>query len=239
MQLHKATLTIITTLFLISGCSMTNNEEQQKQLNDLQTSLQSSQQENQAITAELTQTKAALATSEESVQQLTAMTKDLKAKQKANTKVASTKKLGDKTILGQSEWIYVSKIKKSFKARIDTGAATSSINAVDIERFERDGKKWVRFNLAHSEDHKEKQIEARIVRIAKIVQSSKPGVETERLVVKLHIRIAGIAHSTEFTLTDRTHMEYPILIGRSFMQDLILVDVSRDYIQPKYTPNSK
>lgn len=239
MQLHKATITIIMTLFFISGCSMTDNELQQQQIKELQTSLQSSQQENQVIEAELTQTKAALTTSEESVQQLTAMTNDLKAKQKANAKVTSKRKLGDKTILGQSEWIYVSKVKKSFKARIDTGAATSSINAVDIERFERDGKKWVRFNLAHSEDHKEKQIEARIVRIAKILQSSKPGVGTERLVVDLHIRIAGIAHSTEFTLTDRTHMEYPILIGRSFMQDLILVDVSRDYIQPKYNSNSK
>ena len=142
--------------------------------------------------------------------------------------------MDDKTILGQSEWVYVSTVKENYKGRIDTGAATSSINAVDIERFERDGKKWVRFNLTHAKGEKAQLIEAKIVRIAKITQSSKPGVETERPVVKLHVRIGDVVHLTEFTLTNRLHMEYPVLIGRTFMQDVVLVDVSKEYIFPKY-----
>lgn len=46
-----------------------------------------------------------------------------------------------KLLLGEEEWIYIKAINHSAKARIDTGATTSSISAVDIEMFERDGKK--------------------------------------------------------------------------------------------------
>ncbi|MEF1299096.1 RimK/LysX family protein, partial [Vibrio parahaemolyticus] len=50
-------------------------------------------------------------------------------------------------ILGSEEWVYVPAIDQTFKARVDTGATTSSISATEIVPFERDGKDWVQFKI--------------------------------------------------------------------------------------------
>ncbi len=234
-------MTLLLTFFLLSGCAVTSNEVQEKQLNDLQTSLQENQQQNKALQSKLVEKETELAKSKTKVAQLTTLTNTLKAEVKTANAATnnSVEKIGNKTILGQTEWVYISSAKSNFKGRIDTGATTSSLNAQDIQRFERDGQKWVRFTLPHVNEEKGTPIEAKIDRIAKIVQSSNPGVENERIVVKLRIHLGGISTLTEFTLADRSHMEYPVLIGRTFMQDLVLVDISQEYIHPKYKSKTK
>lgn len=230
MLFNKITLLSLFIFFILSACSITENEAQQKQLRDLHASLLKVQQTNQKTQIELDNTNAALKATQAEVDKLTVLLNDAKKTPIAEKK---TTKFHDKTILGQSEWVYLSKVKSHFEARIDTGAATSSLHAINIERFERDGKKWVRFNLADNNAKKTKNIEAKIIRFVRITQSEQ-SEDDKRLVVKLHIRIGDIEQATEFTLTDRSHMEYPILIGRTFIQDLAVVDVSREYIHPKY-----
>ncbi|GLS92146.1 ATP-dependent Zn protease [Psychromonas marina] len=252
MFLNKKTLFAAFTAVAITGCASTANTEQQEMITNLESSLSESTILTEKTQSELATSKATLAANE---QKISALSSDLAKSQAAlKAAIAASEKnsatehrtdktkvthADDKTILGQAEWVYVSTAKENFKGRIDTGAATSSINAVDMERFERDGQKWVRFNLAHSEGEKADVIEAKIIRIAKIIQSSKPGVENERPVVKLHVRIGDVAHLTEFTLTNRLHMEYPVLIGRSFMRDVILVDVSKEYSFPKFQASAE
>ncbi len=227
MFLNKTALITAVAIFVSTGCVSIDNEAQQTQITNLQGELVQAQETNQQTQTKLTTANKNLTGCQNKVDELTI----LLAK---STSAKNATKLDDKTILGQSEWVYISTTKSNYKGRIDTGAATSSINAVDIERFERDGKKWVRFNLSHEKGLDPQIVEAKIERIAKIIQSSKPGEETERPVVKLHVRIGDVTHQTEFTLTDRTHMVYPVLIGRTFMQDVVLVDVSKEYIHPKY-----
>lgn len=241
MFLNKKTLLIAFTLLAVTGCVTTSDKDQQTKMTSLKDSLAVSQTETKKTLSELDSANDALKVSEDKILALTiALEKSQKATKGKKPKAQKgAVHVDDKTILGQSEWVYVSTVKENFKGRIDTGAATSSINAIDIERFERDGKKWVRFNLTHAKGDKAEMVEAKVVRIAKITQSSKPGVETERPVVRLHIRIGDVAHLTEFTLTNRLHMEYPVLIGRTFMQDVILVDVSKEYIFPKYHASVK
>ena len=236
MFLNKSAFFAILTVLVTSGCVNTQVEEQQTTITNLENELVLAQTTNQQTQLELVSANTELTASTNQVATLSAQLAEKSKTPKPAPVVVATKntKFDDKSILGQTEWVYVSAAKSNFKSRIDTGAATSSINAVDIERFERDGKKWVRFNLAHSESDQKELIEAKIVRIAKIVQSSNPGEETERLVVSLHVRIGDVVQKTEFTLADRVHMEYPVLIGRTFMQDVILVDVSKEYIYPKY-----
>ncbi|MDW6093175.1 ATP-dependent zinc protease family protein [Vibrio rhizosphaerae] len=156
----------------------------------------------------------------------------------------------NKVILGQVERISIESIKQKFDARVDTGAATSSLDATDIEEFERNGKNWVRFHLsgrgeqddaqvadkknasdktAKPED-KDNWIEAPVVRYVKIRQASTSESE-RRAVVELWISVGNIRERTEFTLADRSHMSHPILLGREFLRDIALVDVSKKYIQ--------
>jgi len=245
MFLNRKTLLGVFTLLAITGCVNTVNLEQQQQITNLQSSLSRSQILVTEVQTELSNNAATIKENEEKITALTdALAKSQKSVQLAKTikptVVAPTlapiqvSHIDDKTILGQAEWVYVSTVKDNFRGRIDTGATTSSINAVHIERFERDGEKWVRFNLTHAEGENAEIIEAKVVRVAKIIQSSNPDANTERLVVKLHVRIGDVSQLTEFTLTNRTHMAYPVLIGRTFMRDVILVDVSKEYIFPKY-----
>ena len=232
MILNKKVLLTALAVVITSGCVNTKSIEQQAQIINLQDELVTAQKNNLQTQADLTAQSEALSASKAEINELTALLAASLSKP-AQVKVAPSA-IDNKSILGQSEWAYISSVKSNFKSRIDTGAATSSLNAIDIERFERDGKKWVRFNLAHENGDKPEIIEAKIVRIASIVQSGNPGEDNKRLVVKLHIRMGDVAQTTEFTLADRLHMEYPVLIGRTFLQDVALVDVGQEYIHAKY-----
>ncbi len=136
-------------------------------------------------------------------------------------------------IIGSIEKVTLASIKLTFDARIDTGAATSSLNAFDIQEFERNGEDWVRFHLADStksEEEKQIWIEAPVLRYVKIRQSSAEDL-VRRPVVELWVKVGKINEKAQFTLADRSHMNHPILLGREFIRDIALVDVSQSYIQ--------
>lgn len=133
-----------------------------------------------------------------------------------------------KMYLGEDEYIYIKEADATFDARIDTGAAVSSISAKNITEFERNGKRWYRFTIEANDQSFE--VEAPYVRTSQIRQSSKNTL-TERIVVSLNLKIGSFSTKSEFTLTDRTHMQYPLLIGRTLIQDIAVVDVARDHIQ--------
>lgn len=133
-----------------------------------------------------------------------------------------------KMFFGEDEYIYIKEADATIDARIDTGAAVSSISATDITEFERQGKKWYRFTI-DANDHNI-TVEAPFVRTSTIRQASKE-TTTERVVVSLTIKIGDYSTQSEFTLTDRSRMQYPLLIGRTLIQDIAVVDVSRDHIQ--------
>jgi hypothetical protein len=142
--------------------------------------------------------------------------------------------LGDKMVLGRREWMWIETINSVFEARVDTGATTSSISAQDIVVFEKDGKRWARFLLVPNGEESRFEVEAPLVRYVRILQSSQEGGEYDRRpVVSMTVKVGNFIEETQFTLTDRSHMTYPILLGRSFLKDIAVVDVAKDYIQPK------
>ncbi|WP_087026068.1 ATP-dependent zinc protease [Thaumasiovibrio subtropicus] len=148
---------------------------------------------------------------------------------------------GQKTLLGAQEWVWLDMVDSYFRARVDTGATTSSLNATNIQQFEREGKTWVRFNLAHTADDqagKEELVEARVIRWVKIRQSNSEDAD-RRPVIEAWVRIGDLRERTQFTLADRTQMEFPVLLGREFFQDIAVVDVGRTYVQGKPTKTEK
>ncbi len=139
-----------------------------------------------------------------------------------------------KMFFGEAEYIYIKEANATFDARIDSGAAVSSILATDITEFERSGKKWYRFNLQAND--RELQVEAQFVRYSDMIQSSTKKL-VRRPVVSLNLKIGDFSTSSEFTLADRSHMQYPLLIGRNMLQDVAVVDVSRSHIQKRADPD--
>ena len=138
-----------------------------------------------------------------------------------------------KMILGRTEWIWIESVNRVFRTRVDSGATTSSLSARDIVEFERDGENWVRFNMVPDDDSDDSyEVEAKRVRVAKIRQASSDELD-RRPVVSMTVRIGNFTEQAEFTLTDRTQMTYPILLGREFLRDVALIDVAKSYHQPK------
>ncbi|NOH81724.1 ATP-dependent zinc protease [Vibrio sp. RE86] len=147
--------------------------------------------------------------------------------------VVLPKKTDDgKLVLGGEEWVYIPGLEQNFKARVDTGATTSSISAVDIVYFERDGKVWVKFKIQH-EEVKSKEIALPVKRWVKIRQSNSDDVK-QRAVIEAWVQLGDLKEKTDFTLVDRTHLSFPLLLGRSFFRDVAIVDVSRKYVQDKH-----
>lgn len=137
-----------------------------------------------------------------------------------------------KMILGESETVWLDAVASEFSARVDTGAATSSLNASDINIFERDGKPWVSFKLPITDNNESMTLELPIVRQVRIRQASAEELEL-RPVVELTIRLGSHIEKAEFTLSDRSKMNHPVLLGREFLKDIAVVDIARKNAQGK------
>ncbi len=134
----------------------------------------------------------------------------------------------DKLILGQVETVTLVKENLALSARIDTGAETSSLGVYNLTEFERDSKKWVRYSL--SNDEQAQRLEYPVFNKVKIKQQSNVEAEA-RLVIKLNISLGGQEYLDQaFNLANRRHLEYQILIGRNFLRDIAVVDVSSRYL---------
>lgn len=112
------------------------------------------------------------------------------------------------------------------EARLDTGADSCSLHAVDVVPFDRDGERWVRFVIA-GKVSEGKVIERPIVRTVLIKRhDAEP---QRRYVVKLNFRIGKIDETVDVTLADRGDFDYSVLVGRNFLTDNAIVDVSRKF----------
>jgi hypothetical protein len=116
------------------------------------------------------------------------------------------------------------------KAKLDTGARHSSLNAADIKAFERGGEKWVRFKLKNWKGRTE-FFEAKVVRMATIKQHDAQSAI--RPVIRLGICLGSVYKEVEVNLEDRRKFNYQMLIGRSFLKKSFLVDASVTFtLQP-------
>ncbi len=145
-------------------------------------------------------------------------------------RVGESVSLPDKLVIGEAEYIAVPAIDAVFDARIDTGATTTSIYATDVEEFERDGKPWVRFVVQNPDAEKTYPMELPVARIAMIKKRGQEG-ETRRPAVALDLTMGKVTRLVEVNLADRTGFEYPLLIGRDFLRDVAVVDVTKKYTQ--------
>ncbi|MDL4862408.1 ATP-dependent zinc protease [Halomonas elongata] len=146
---------------------------------------------------------------------------------------AADDRLANKELLGRSEWIGLPNVGTYLQARVDSGADTSSLSAREITSFERDGEDWVRFKLGLDDDDsavdtiRDSWVEAPVERRVRIEQATG---EESRPVIKLLMTLGPIRETVEFTLTDRAHLDYPVLLGRHFLMDIAIIDVAEDFL---------
>ena len=126
-----------------------------------------------------------------------------------------------KEVVGWVEKVTIHPGDLVVKAKIDSGAKTSSLNCRCYNFFKRDGKQWVKFTVVNYEGEIT-ELEQPVVRIAKIKRHY--GEMQERPVVKLGLCLANKYKETEFTLIDRSGLNYQVLVGRQFLQEDFLID---------------
>ncbi len=136
----------------------------------------------------------------------------------------------NRIILGEIENIYLDPPGMEFKARIDTGAQTSSLNAIDKVEFERDGKPFVTFHIADPNSGELIELTRRIRGHVSIKQHKKKS--QRRPVVRIRVKLGDIDEQTDFTLVDRSKFSNQVLIGRNLLKDLAVVDVSKKFVAP-------
>ena len=142
---------------------------------------------------------------------------------------ASSEYVKGKLIVGEAEPIYIADPGIVYTARIDSGAATSSLHATNIQRFERDGQPWVRFDVSVPGREEALTLEHEISRRARIIQSNTEDPE-RRIVIELPFVLGSHRGTAEFTLSDRSHLTYPVLVGRNILRDVMLVDVGQEFV---------
>jgi hypothetical protein len=143
--------------------------------------------------------------------------------------------LGDKQVVGGREDVWVEDLQLALPARIDTGAETASLDARNIREFERDGDEWVRFDIVHPETGEPLTLERPVARVVRILQSTSEEAE-RRAVIELGIVLGEVRQMAEFTLSDRSHLDFQMLVGRNILKDLMVVDVGQSNIAPYRAP---
>ncbi len=143
----------------------------------------------------------------------------------------------EKTIMGWLEPVIIDPLNFRVKAKLDTGAKTSSIHALDIETFKRNGKTWVRFTFEAKDrkhetnrDDEVRRVTLERKRVRNVVIKRHNSKYQERPVVEMTLCINGKLHTEEFSLIDRSRFLYPILLGRHALKDFALVDPSKTFL---------
>ncbi len=131
-----------------------------------------------------------------------------------------------KTVIGIYEHVALPVQGLTLKAKIDSGAKNSSLHAVDINLFLQNGRQWVSFKTENGKGEVI-NLSAPVHRIAKIKRHNQPS--QKRPVIKTEVCIGNTLRTVEVNLIDRSVLNYPLLIGRSYIEDNFLIDVSQSY----------
>lgn len=138
----------------------------------------------------------------------------------------------NRVMAGWLETVYLSELPDhQAKAKLDTGAKTSSINARNVEAFTRDGRPWVRFELVLKNlQGRTRTVALERPRLRSVLIKERDGKPGKRPVVALELCFSGSLHQAEFTLADRTGFNYPVLLGRRFLAGVAVVDPQATYL---------
>lgn len=137
--------------------------------------------------------------------------------------------------LGWREWLVLPELKiPGIKAKIDTGARTSSLHAFWVETTNDQGVEIVRFGVHPLQYRKDVECLCWAPIKERRLVTDSGGHREERLVIESSIRLGGLECSIDLTLTNRDSMKFRMLLGRSAVQTLnAVVDPRHSYLLGK------
>jgi hypothetical protein len=143
-------------------------------------------------------------------------------------------------VLGWREWVALPELGiKKIKAKVDTGARSSSLHAYDLEIFEREGESWVRFRI-HPVQRKREEVveaEAKVLEFRSVRSSS--GEASMGPVIVTTVKLLNDTLPVELTLANRDEMGFRMLLGREAFRRRFLVDAGGSCYGGKPKPKKK
>tara|TARA_R110002124_G_scaffold62609_5_gene171093 strand:+ start:1669 stop:2130 length:462 start_codon:yes stop_codon:yes gene_type:complete len=99
------------------------------------------------------------------------------------------------------------------QAKIDTGARTSALHAIDLQTFDKEGECWISFHVPHRGRHKDQRQSAKILDEREIRNTS--GVPEMRYVIATKLALGRRRWRIEVSLADREQMKFDLILGRT------------------------
>jgi hypothetical protein len=139
-----------------------------------------------------------------------------------------------KKVIGWREWVSLPDLDVMYmKAKVDTGADTSSLHAFNVEKFERDGVDYVRFEIHPKQRSKKPTIRCEAPLISERTVKNPGGRSELRPVVRTRLIVAGQELDALVNLTSRDEMGFRMLLGRRAIRSAFVVDPGRSYLWPR------
>lgn len=130
-----------------------------------------------------------------------------------------------KMIIGWREWLGLPDLGvPAIKAKVDTGAKTSTLHAFDVTPFEQGGDRFVAFSVHPLQGNDEVVIQCTAPLVDRRNVTSSTGQTQRRYVIATTMQVAGRNWSIELTLTNRDVMKFRMLLGRDAMKGRLIVD---------------
>ena len=134
-------------------------------------------------------------------------------------------------IIGSEEWCSFKSFSiPAIKARVDSGAKTSSIQANNITTFLKDTEEWVRFDVNPLQENRSISITCESKIHSKRSIKSSTGIAEQRIVIKAPVTLGEDTFEIELTLANRDSMEFRMLLGREALSNGYLVNASETYL---------
>lgn len=144
--------------------------------------------------------------------------------------------LAEPLTLGWREWLALPALGiGAIKAKLDTGARSSSLSVVSTETFDRDGRLHVRFRVRpRRRSERLVTCEAPVLDRRQVTDSG--GHTGERWFIRTEVLLASERFEADINLTDRRAMLFPLLLGRSALDGRFRIDTALSYTAPKPEP---
>jgi hypothetical protein len=134
-------------------------------------------------------------------------------------------------IIGWREWVALPDLGVgAIKAKIDTGARSSSLHAFDLERFDLDGSPAVRFSIHPRQRQRKGAVVVTAPLAGERLVRNPGGREEVRPVILTNVEWNGLIWQVELNLTRRDEMGFRMLLGRQAIRRRFVVDPGRSFI---------
>lgn len=139
-----------------------------------------------------------------------------------------------KTILGWREWAALPELDvPAIKAKIDTGARTSTLHACNIERVRYQQKDHIKFSIHPLQKRHDVNINCQLALVDERIVINSGGYREKRYVVQTLLQLDERCWPIELTLTNRNDLTFRMLIGRNALCDDFMIDPCASYLLGK------